>query len=80
MGPAPSWPYPAGTNATSNSRSTFQLPVTNIIGDAFNGFEANPTKEAILENSDFLDGLVMKDAILIAIRKIGRKGASVSGK
>ena len=28
--------------------------------------EANPTKEAILENSAFLNGMLMKDAISVA--------------
>ncbi|MBU3715289.1 MAG: DUF559 domain-containing protein, partial [Ferruginibacter sp.] len=45
----------------------FNIPITNIIGGHYNGQEANPTKEAILENSDFLNGLLMKDAIKVAI-------------
>jgi leucyl-tRNA synthetase len=65
---------PCGDERDFKFARFFQLPVTNIIGDAFNGLDANPTKDAILENSDFLDGLVMKDAILIAIRKIEEKG------
>ncbi len=68
---------PCGDERDFKFARYFQLPVTNIIGDAFNGIEANPTKTAILENSDFLDGLVMKDAILIAIRKMEEKGIGV---
>jgi leucyl-tRNA synthetase len=68
---------PCGDERDFRFAQYFQLPVTNIIGDAFNGVDANPTKDAILENSDFLDGLVMKDAILIAIRKIEEKGIGV---
>jgi leucyl-tRNA synthetase len=68
---------PCGDERDFRFAQFFQLPVTNIIGDAFNGIDANPTKEAILENSDFLDGLVMKDAILIAIRKIEERGIGV---
>jgi len=49
MAPALSWPCPVATNAILNSRVSFDLPITNIIGDAFNGEEANPTKEAILQ-------------------------------
>ena len=64
---------PCGDERDFKFAQYFQIPVTNIIGEAFNGLEANPTKDAILENSDFLDGLVMKDAILIAIRKIEEK-------
>lgn len=48
----------------------FNIPITNIIGSHFNGNEANPTKEAVLENSDFLNGLLMKDAIKVAIEKV----------
>jgi len=48
----------------------FDIPVTNIIGEHFNGEEANPTKEAILQNSGFLNGLLMKDAYDIALDKI----------
>ena len=48
----------------------FNIPITNIIGEHFNDEEANPTKEATLQNSGFLDGMLMKDAIAIAINKI----------
>ncbi|MEJ7588106.1 MAG: class I tRNA ligase family protein [Ferruginibacter sp.] len=48
----------------------FKIPITNIIGDHFNGEEANPTKEAILQHSGFLNGLLMKDAIEVAVNKI----------
>jgi leucyl-tRNA synthetase len=65
---------PCGDERDFRFAQFFQLPVTNIIGDYFNGTEANPTKEAILENSDFLDGIVMKDAIVIAIKKLEEKG------
>ncbi len=52
----------------------FNIPITNIIGEHFTGEEANPTKEAVLENSGFLNGLLMKDAIGIAIDKIEELG------
>eukprot|EP00897_Mesotaenium_endlicherianum_P002015 jgi/Mesen1/1841/ME001423S00894 len=52
----------------------FNIPVTNIIGDHFNGEEANPTKEATLQNSGFLNGLLMKDAIGVAINKMEELG------
>ncbi|MGB4843276.1 MAG: class I tRNA ligase family protein [Ferruginibacter sp.] len=52
----------------------FNIPITNIIGAHFNSEEANSTKEAVLENSDFLNGLLMKDAIGIAINKIEELG------
>jgi leucyl-tRNA synthetase len=65
---------PCGDERDFKFARNFDLPITNIIGDAFNGEEANPTKEAILENSGFLDGLVMKDAIVIAIKHLEDKG------
>ncbi len=52
----------------------FDIPVTNIIGEFFNGEEANPTKEATLQNSGFLNGLLMKDAIGVAVKKIEEAG------
>ena len=52
----------------------FNIPITNIIGEHFNSKEANPTKEATLHHSDFLDGLLMKDAIKVAIEKIEAEG------
>ncbi len=52
----------------------FNIPITNIIGSHYNGEEANPTKEATLENSGFLNGLLMKDAIGIAVNKIEELG------
>jgi len=52
----------------------FNIPITNIIGEHFNGKEANATKEATLQHSEFLDGLLMKDAIKVAIEKIETEG------
>jgi leucyl-tRNA synthetase len=52
----------------------FNIPITNIIGEHFNCKEANPTKEATLQHSEFLDGLLMKDAIKVAIEKIENEG------
>jgi leucyl-tRNA synthetase len=52
----------------------FNIPITNIIGDAYNGKEANPTKDAILQNADFLDGMVMREAINVVIDKLEEMG------
>ena len=65
---------PCGDERDFKFARFFDLPITNIIGEHFNGLEANPTKDAILQNSGFLDGLVMKDAILIAIHRLEEKG------
>jgi len=55
----------------------FNIPITNIIGSHFNGQEANPTKEAVLENSDFINGMVMKDAAEVVIKKIEEVGIGI---
>jgi leucyl-tRNA synthetase len=61
---------PCGDQRDFSFAKHFNIPITNIIGSHFNGEEANPTKEATLENSDFLNGLLMKDAIKVANDKI----------
>jgi leucyl-tRNA synthetase len=65
---------PCGDERDFRFANQFNIPVTNIIGDAFNGTEANPTKDAILENSGFLTGMVMRDAIGKAIERIESDG------
>lgn len=52
----------------------FNIPITNIIGDAFNGEEANPTKDAVLQNSDFLDGMEMRAAMDVLASKVEEMG------
>jgi len=61
---------PCGDQRDFDFATHFNIPITNIIGEYFNGKEANPTKEAVLENSGFMDGMLMKDAISVAINKI----------
>lgn len=65
---------PCGDERDFKFAQHFHIPVTNIIGDAFNGQEANPTKDARLENSDFLNGMVMRDAIEVVIEKLEAMG------
>ncbi len=61
---------PCGDQRDFDFAKHFNIPITNIIGEYFNGEEANPTKEAILTNSGFLNGIKMKDAIDIVLKKI----------
>jgi leucyl-tRNA synthetase len=61
---------PCGDERDHKFAMHFNIPITNIIGSHYNGEEANPTKDAILENSDFINGMVMKDAIDVVIKKI----------
>jgi len=61
---------PCGDERDHKFAKHFNLPITNIIGSHYNGEEANPTKDAILQNSEFLDGMVMRDAIEIVGKKL----------
>jgi len=69
---------PCGDDRDFKFAQHFNIPITNIIGDAFNGMEANPTKEGILSNSDFLNGMVQKDAIAIVAKKLEAMGIGKS--
>jgi len=69
---------PCGDDRDFKFAQHFNIPITNIIGEAFNGEEANPTKEAILSNSDFLNGMVQKKAIAIVTEKLEAMGIGKS--
>jgi leucyl-tRNA synthetase len=65
---------PCGDQRDFNFAMHFNIPITNIIGDAYTGKEANATKDATLQNSGFLDGMLMKDAIDVVIDKLEEMG------
>lgn len=65
---------PCGDERDHKFAKHFNIPITNIIGSHYNGNEANPTKEAVLENSGFLNGMVMHQAIDVAIAEIEKLG------
>jgi leucyl-tRNA synthetase len=65
---------PCGDERDHKFAKHFNLPITNIIGSHYTGEEANPTKEAILENSDFLNGMVMHKAIDVVATKLEEMG------
>ncbi len=65
---------PCGDERDFKFARHFNLPITNIIGSHFNGKEANPTYDAVLENSDFLNGMTMRDAIGVVVNKLEEKG------
>jgi leucyl-tRNA synthetase len=65
---------PCGDERDHKFAKHFNIPITNIIGVHYNGNEANPTKEAVLENSGFLNGMVMRNAIDVAIAEIEKRG------
>jgi leucyl-tRNA synthetase len=65
---------PCGDDRDFKFAQHFKIPITNIIGAAYDGTAANPTKEGILSNSDFLNGMIQKDAIAIVIEKLEAMG------
>jgi leucyl-tRNA synthetase len=68
---------PCGDERDHKFAKHFGIPITNIIGKAYNGEDSNATKDAILENSGFINGMVMKDAIEIVIKKVEEMGIGV---
>ncbi|HNP08201.1 MAG TPA: class I tRNA ligase family protein, partial [Cyclobacteriaceae bacterium] len=65
---------PCGDDRDHRFAKHFNIPITNIIGEHYNGEEANPTYEATLINSDFLNGTKMKDAMKVVIDKLVEMG------
>lgn len=65
---------PCGDERDFKFAKHFNIPITNIIGEHFNGEEANSTKDVALSNSEFLDGIIFKDAIAIVIDKLVEMG------
>ena len=65
---------PCGDERDHKFAKHFNIPITNIIGEHYNGVDANPTKDAKLENSEFLNGVVMRDAIGIVNEKLEEMG------
>ncbi|MFN4006221.1 MAG: leucine--tRNA ligase [Chitinophagaceae bacterium] len=65
---------PCGDERDFKFARHYNIPITNILGEAFNGNEANPTKDAVLHNSDFLNGIHMRTAIEMVIEKVEAMG------
>ncbi|MFM7838015.1 MAG: leucine--tRNA ligase, partial [Chitinophagaceae bacterium] len=65
---------PCGDERDHKFARHFEIPITNILGKLYEGEEANPTKDALLENSGFLNGVKMRDAIEVVIQKLEERG------
>ncbi|MEP2671632.1 MAG: leucine--tRNA ligase [Cyclobacteriaceae bacterium] len=65
---------PCGDDRDHRFAKHFNIPITNIIGEHYNGEEANPTYEATLTNSDFLNGMLMKPAMKVVMDKVEEMG------
>lgn len=61
---------PCGDERDHKFAQHFNIPITNIIGENYNNEEANPTKDAVLSNSGFLNGMLMRDAIEVVINRL----------
>jgi leucyl-tRNA synthetase len=68
---------PCGDERDFKFAKHFNIPITNILGNHFNGNEANAAKDIILSNSDFLNGLTMQEAVNIAIEKLAALGIGI---
>ncbi len=66
---------PCGDERDFKFAKHFNLPITNILGAAFNGEQANATKEATLQNSGFLTGTPMREAIDLVVEELEERGA-----
>ncbi len=66
---------PCGDERDHKFAKHFNLPITNIIGKDYNGTEANPSYDAVLENSGEYNGMVMRDAMPKIIDKLEALGA-----
>jgi len=65
---------PCGDERDFKFAQHFSIPITNIIGEHFNGTDANPTKDAILQNSGFLNGKPMREAMELVLQELETKG------
>ncbi|HEX6916395.1 MAG TPA: leucine--tRNA ligase [Chitinophagaceae bacterium] len=65
---------PSGDERDHRFARHFNIPVTNILGEAYNGEEANPSKDIPLSNSGFLDGLRMPEAFEAVVHKLEELG------
>ncbi|MBC8035210.1 MAG: leucine--tRNA ligase, partial [Chitinophagaceae bacterium] len=61
---------PCGDQRDFGFAQHFGIAITNIIGEQFDGKEANPTKDAVLSNSGFMNGIGMREAMELSISKL----------
>ncbi len=53
---------PAGDDRDHAFAKHFNIPITNIFGDKYDGEAAVSDKNVTIENSEFISGLTVKDA------------------
>lgn len=65
---------PSGDERDHAFAKHFNIPITNVFGQNYNGEEAYSDKAGTIENSDFLSGKKVNEAIDLAINAIVEKG------
>lgn len=66
---------PSGDERDHAFAKHFNMPITNIFGEQYNGDSAYSEKTGTIHNSDFLSGMNIKDAAETAINELVEKGA-----
>jgi leucyl-tRNA synthetase len=64
---------PSGDQRDFNFANHFNIPITNIFGDAFDGTTACTSKEVTISNSEFLNCLTSKQASELVLQKLAEK-------
>jgi leucyl-tRNA synthetase len=65
---------PCGDERDHKFAQHFNIPITNIIGEKYNGEEAYSEKDFTLVNSDFINGLAPKEAAAKVIEQMLAEG------
>ena len=65
---------PSGDDRDHAFAKHFNIPITNVFGDSYTGDKAYSSKTGTIENSDFLSGMQVKDAIDAAINALVKAG------
>jgi leucyl-tRNA synthetase len=65
---------PAGDDRDHNFAKHFDIAITNIFGDQYDGENACTYKEVVIENSDFISGKKVKEAAAEVLNKLEEKG------
>ena len=65
---------PSGDDRDHKFAQHFHIPITNIFGDLYTGEEAIMSKDVVLHNSDFLNGMHPQRAINLVVDKLEEKG------
>ncbi|GAA4318037.1 leucine--tRNA ligase [Flaviaesturariibacter amylovorans] len=65
---------PSGDERDHKFAQHFNIPITNIFGDAYTGEDAVTSKDLVLHDSDFVNGMKAKEAIEAVIDKLVAQG------